>query len=352
MTELAVRIADLPALLDASEQALALVTNADEAEVEYRKAKAIDQVARLAKVNASTRLRAGCAQLRWERRWGELLGKAEPTPPPPGGVTDGNAMPSSERIARHRARELWEVREEIFSRYLAGVRDPELLRRVRLFRLQREWEAEQRRSQPIEPTWKQGDIEIRHGDFRNVLTDLVGQVDAIVTDPPYLEEFIDEYDALGELATQILTPHGMLVVMVGQMHLPRYFERLGRHLTYRWCAAYLTDGPATRFHARSIATKWKPLLLYDRGDDRRFLTQDVFRSDRPEKQLKGQVDGWGQSESGMADIVSRVTEPGQLVVDPFLGAGTTAVVCRDLGRRFIGCDIDADAVQTTRNRLG
>lgn len=61
---------------------------------------------------------------------------------------------------------------------------------------------------------------------------------------------------------------------------------------------------------------------------------------------------WGQSEAGFASLVERLTSPSQLVVDPFLGGGTTAVVCRDLGRRFIGCDIDAAAVQTTRKRLG
>jgi DNA modification methylase len=39
------------------------------------------------------------------------------------------------------------------------------------------------------------------------------------------------------------------------------------------------------------------------------------------------------------------------VVDPCLGGGTTAIVCRDLGRRFVGCDIDADAVLTAQERL-
>jgi DNA modification methylase len=53
----------------------------------------------------------------------------------------------------------------------------------------------------------------------------------------------------------------------------------------------------------------------------------------------------------MADIVSRLTEPGELVVDPFVGGGTTAIVCRDLGRRFVGCDVDPKATETTRRRL-
>jgi DNA modification methylase len=53
----------------------------------------------------------------------------------------------------------------------------------------------------------------------------------------------------------------------------------------------------------------------------------------------------------MADIVERLTEPGALVVDPFLGGGTTAVVCEALGRRFVGCAVDAAAITAARERL-
>ena len=78
---------------------------------------------------------------------------------------------------------------------------------------------------------------------------------------------------------------------------------------------------------------------------------DVFRSERPDKTVGRQIDGWGQSETGMAEIVEHLTQRGDLVVDPFMGAGTTGVVCRELGRRFVGCDIDADAVAAARERL-
>jgi hypothetical protein len=142
------------------------------------------------------------------------------------------------------------------------------------------------------------------------------------------------------------------VVMSGTMYHCEYLDRLRRHLVYRWMGAYLVPGAVAKAWGGAYGQAWKPLLHFDRGGERRFVPYDVFRSDRPDKAVAGEVHGWGQSESGMADIIERLTKPGELVVDPFLGAGTTAVVCHDLGRRFVGCDIDADAVAASRERLG
>ena len=54
-------------------------------------------------------------------------------------------------------------------------------------------------------------------------------------------------------------------------------------------------------------------------------------------------------------LVSRVLEtssrPGDLVVDPFLGSGTTAVVARRLNRRCIGFERDPDHVRLSLKRL-
>jgi site-specific DNA-methyltransferase (cytosine-N4-specific) len=42
---------------------------------------------------------------------------------------------------------------------------------------------------------------------------------------------------------------------------------------------------------------------------------------------------------------------GGIVLDPFIGSGTTALVARKLGRRFIGIDLNPDYVRMTRSRL-
>ena len=45
------------------------------------------------------------------------------------------------------------------------------------------------------------------------------------------------------------------------------------------------------------------------------------------------------------------SDPGDLVLDCFIGSGTTAAVAQKLGRRWIACDINKGAIQTTAKRL-
>lgn len=55
------------------------------------------------------------------------------------------------------------------------------------------------------------------------------------------------------------------------------------------------------------------------------------------------------------ELVSRIIEcasrEGDLVMDCFMGSGTTQAVCQKMGRRFIGADINLGAIQTTCKRL-
>ena len=45
------------------------------------------------------------------------------------------------------------------------------------------------------------------------------------------------------------------------------------------------------------------------------------------------------------------TNEGDTVADYYLGSGTTAVVCQELNRNFIGCDINEKAIELTKSRL-
>lgn len=189
-------------------------------------------------------------------------------------------------------------------------------------------------------------IDIRHGDFREVLADLES-VDAIITDPPYPGEFLPLLDDLAAWADKVLKPDGVLAVLFGQTYLPEVYRRLDGHRPYRWTAAYLTPGAGYASMARKVQSNWKPLIVYGGGD--RFA--DVFRSEGSDAGAK-QLHFWGQDYGAFHQIVERLTKPGALVVDPFMGAGTTLAAAKALGRHAIGCDIDLAHVDTARTRLG
>lgn len=56
-------------------------------------------------------------------------------------------------------------------------------------------------------------------------------------------------------------------------------------------------------------------------------------------------------EAFLKRVMELATKPGDSVLDCFIGSGTTAAVAQKLGRRWIGCDINQGAIQTTTKRL-
>jgi site-specific DNA-methyltransferase (adenine-specific) len=51
-------------------------------------------------------------------------------------------------------------------------------------------------------------------------------------------------------------------------------------------------------------------------------------------------------------LILMATQPGDTVVDPMCGAGTTGAVCLKLGRKAILCDVSEDYARMTERRLG
>lgn len=173
--------------------------------------------------------------------------------------------------------------------------------------------------------------------------------DFIITDPPYPHEYLPLWNVLGERALDWLKPGGALIAMSGQSYLPDVIELLDRHLQYYWMGCYLLPGQPTSLRTRKVNTSWKPLLIYTLRNEnyagRGF--GDVCTSEKPDKDHHV----WGQSVSGMYDIVRRFCDPGQNILDPFAGSATTGVAALMHGCFFDGIDLDLEHVNLGKERL-
>lgn len=53
----------------------------------------------------------------------------------------------------------------------------------------------------------------------------------------------------------------------------------------------------------------------------------------------------------MRYLVKLVTPPGGVVLDPFMGSGTTGVACAELGFDFIGIEQDSSYLEIAERRI-
>jgi 16S rRNA G966 N2-methylase RsmD len=174
----------------------------------------------------------------------------------------------------------------------------------------------------------------------------------ILTDLPYGRKGLVCYKHLARRALEWLMPGGFLIVMCGQAHLREELNALAKPgLKYRdQIIVLIKNGPKAQIRERRTYADYKPVLFYVKGkcDDLEWIPDViVIESDERDKRLHP----WGQSVRQFEEIVSLLTLPGQVILDPFCGGGTTGVAALRLGRQFIGIDIDQKAIAITAERL-
>ena len=87
------------------------------------------------------------------------------------------------------------------------------------------------------------------------------------------------------------------------------------------------------------------------------LCSDVweFSSHRHKTKVNGKVVKPAHPTPKPEDMIERIirasSEPGDLVLDLFSGTGTTAVVCKRLGRNFTGCEINSEYRDIAMKRM-
>lgn len=318
---------------------------------------------------AGLEMQNACAEIkvRAERRAGELLGEVERSN---GGRPENNSLhhaTSFQQVLKendlspwsaHRFQSIASIPELVFEQTIAETRatDDKELTTTQLLKLSKDLKRQAAQDEitklasslVISPNEA---YQLIAGDMQTECTELEAEsIDVIITDPPYPKEFLPLYGQLAEQAARLLKSGGSLLAMCGQSYLPDIFNLMTPHLAYQWTISYQTPGgQSPQIWARKVNTFWKPILWFVKGEYIGKWHGDVIKSDVNDNDKR--YHKWGQSESGTARLVEDYSLPGDLILDPFCGGGTTGLIAVQLKRRFIGIDIDPTQIAITQQRM-
>jgi site-specific DNA-methyltransferase (adenine-specific) len=244
----------------------------------------------------------------------------------------------------------------------------------------------------VTPYYEDSGITIYHGDCREVLPTLPdASVDFIFTDPPYGHNNNNNGDlahkreaALGLLPVGAPAPPPRPIANDGPEanDLVRWFFAEANRLLKPGCCCCCCGGgggPDPQFARWSMwmdeAIGFKQAVVWDKGAlgmgwHYRRNYEMVLVAEKP-----GAACRWfgGHSVGNVVRIpgikpsaadhptpkpvglparfISWHSQPGDLVVDPFLGAGPTAIAAKAAGRRFIGIELEERYCEMASKRL-
>lgn len=223
------------------------------------------------------------------------------------------------------------------------------------------------------------------GDCRTILRQLpAGVADLCVTDPPYNiasahaltrnnGRVISTAEAWGAWDTFSEADYLKLLtdVFIGLRHALRQGGQLYIWLGTRYLSDAIRRAEAAgfRYRAKIVAVKARPQPQWRRSnwgsayEECLYLTLGAprpfhFTSQRDMRNAlllpfepKATDHPTEKRPAMLAPLIRASSNRGELVLDPFLGSGTTAAVARNLGRHYLGIERDPDYYQMALGRL-
>jgi site-specific DNA-methyltransferase (adenine-specific) len=180
-----------------------------------------------------------------------------------------------------------------------------------------------------------------------------GSVDAVITDPPYGIGWKPRVNHRDQVWSDDIEFNPAALLKIGKHHL-------------FWGANYFSDKLPI---SRSWLTWVKRPLAYDFSNDlRSYATTELAWTDFDcnsrffNHVWDGGMRAGDQSNRSfnhpaqkplelMRWCVELISSIGDTIFDPFMGSGTTGVACMQLGRNFIGCEIDPGYFAIAQKRI-
>lgn len=172
--------------------------------------------------------------------------------------------------------------------------------------------------------------------------------DLLLTDPPWSEDAIGAYSAIGRAALKALRPGGVAAVYLGKIYLPEVIRALNDYLDYEWCfALYFPEGQV-RIRKADVYDCWRPVGIFRKPGPR---TEAPYGRDiMPAPREKGSHP-WQQALGPAREFVKRYSQQGGWVLDPYVGSGTFALAAKLEGRRYLAFDKSEDTAKLAIKRV-
>lgn len=201
-----------------------------------------------------------------------------------------------------------------------------------------------------------------HGRFENYAQAYAGQVQVIITDPPYGRKHLPIYAALARFAETVLAPKGFLLCMCGweeQREVLNLFH--ASRLLPLQDITYVLLGHGGQGRRPETDHVWKRhtkrILWYQQPGPkavrRRSGTTDLIvvpeptGADMDKARFK-----WEQSLVGFQKMVDQYTNNEDVICDPMMGTGTTLLAAWPMHRpRVIGIERDGKTFALADQRL-
>ncbi len=195
------------------------------------------------------------------------------------------------------------------------------------------------------PYYERNGITIYCGDCRTILPGLP-KVDLVLTDPPYGVgkaewDKVFAVDWIEEAACHAEIAMGVMPGISNLLRLPVAIDGMA----YKWTLAVRVINACVR--GAIGFGNWIPCVIYCR-DGKSIYTQE---QDAGEVAIRGAMPDHPSPKpyEAMSWFISRL--PGDTILDPFLGSGTTAVAAKKLGRKCIGIEIEEKYCEIAAKRL-